>query len=308
MNEQFDKSATLDALTRASDRIAELEAQLEDRRASAPDAASRQVAVIGAAGRLASAASLQAYWDLLNSGDDAIRQPPEGRFDGLPRGSAPHLLAGYMDGIDLFDHRFFGIPADEARHMDPQQRLLLQVAFDAMQDAGLDVTALEGGRVGVYLGLAANTYGDSPGDPNPHMATGGQVSCAAGRLAYHFGFRGPVMTLDTACSSSLAAVHLAKQALRAGECDLALIGGSNLILSPDEHAVFAQLGLLAPEGPMARRKMPRKRSSTSAERAPAGYLVITAARIPGARRITLMTDNISPRPRNPRSVKFAATL
>jgi len=205
------------------------------------------VAVIGAALRFPGANDLDSYWQLLTSGQDAIRPPPAGRFDGMET-TAPHLLAGYLDEIARFDNRFFGIPTDEARHMDPQQRLLLEVAFDAMLHAGLDVTAWAGRRVGLFLGLAKNAYGEIPGDPSPFTATGGQVSCAAGRIAYHFGFRGPAITLDTACSSALTAAHLALRSLRAGECELALIGGSNLILSPDGHAVFAALGLLAPDG------------------------------------------------------------
>ncbi|HLO75167.1 MAG TPA: polyketide synthase, partial [Magnetospirillum sp.] len=212
-----------------------------------PAPAAEPVAIIGAALRFPGADDLAEYWRLLSGGTVAITEPPPGRFDAMPS-KAPHLLAGYLGDVARFDNRFFGIPTDEARHMDPQQRLLLEVAFDAMLNAGLDVAGLAGRRVGVYLGLAKNAYGEHPGNPSPFSATGGQVSCAAGRLAYHFGFRGPVLTVDTACSSALVAAHLAIRALRAGECELALIGGCNLILSPDGHAVFAELGLLAPDG------------------------------------------------------------
>ncbi|MBC7953236.1 MAG: amino acid adenylation domain-containing protein, partial [Rhodospirillaceae bacterium] len=231
-----------ETLQAAYQRIEELEAgTAQPRDTAAP------VAIVGAALRFPGAVDLDTYWDLLTGGGDAITEPPAGRFDGMATKS-PHLLAGYLDDIARFDNRFFGIPTDEACHMDPQQRLLLEVAFDAMLNAGIDVTAWAGRKVGVYLGLAKNAYGEFPGNPSPFSATGGQVSCAAGRVAYHFGFRGPVLTVDTACSSALVATHLAMRALRAGECDLALVGGSNLILSPDGHAVFAELGLLAPDG------------------------------------------------------------
>ncbi|MEM8664253.1 MAG: polyketide synthase, partial [Pseudomonadota bacterium] len=223
--------ATLQA---ASARIAQLEAErgaLEaerDRLAAETGEARGPVAIVGTALRFPGAATLSEYWELLLSGGDAITEPPPGRFAGLPRPPAPHLLAGYLHDIARFDHALFSIAPDEARHMDPQQRHLLELTFAALVDAGIPPQDLADRAVGVFLGLAKNFYGERPGNPSAHSATGGLVSCAAGRIAHQFSFAGPAMVVDTACSSALVAIHLAVRALRAGEIDTAIVGASNL--------------------------------------------------------------------------------
>ena len=241
----MNRTEILHTLQRASERIASLEAEVE--RLREPQS-HRPVAIIGTALRFPGASNLEDYWSLLTGGGDAIGTPPAGRFKGQPRPNAPHFLAGYLAEIARFDAALFAIAPDEARHMDPQQRHLLELSFAALLDAGIDPFGLEGERVGVFLGLAKNAYGDRPGAQSPHTATGGLVSSAAGRIAFHFGLRGPAMVVDTACSSALASLHLAVRSLRERECDLALVGASNLILSGDGHAVFAELGLLSPDG------------------------------------------------------------
>ncbi len=157
----------------------------------------------------------------------------------------------YLSDVDLFDAASFGIPAEEARCVDPQQRMLLTKARDALDDAG--ITDRRGTRAAVFVSVTAPEYGlaairNGIAEFSPAMSTGTVVSAAAGRVATALGLSGPALTLDTACSSTLTAVHLAGRALRAGECDVALVGASHLLLSPVTTGVFASAGLLSPSG------------------------------------------------------------
>ena len=244
------EQAYLDTLRNAYARIKQLEGQLQP-------ALAAPVAVVGMACRLPGGADdLAKYWDLLAAGRDAITEMPAGRWpaeylDPTPNtpGRAYTTQAGYLTKIDGFDHRFFGIAAEEALLLDPQQRLLLEVTAEALHHAGLPFDQLENTRTGVFIGAAKNKYADaSPADSGPYTATGTTVAPLAGRLSYFLGLHGPCMTLDTACSSSLLAVHLALQSLRSGESDYALVGGVNLLLSPEGHISFSQLKALAPDG------------------------------------------------------------
>ena len=138
--------------------------------------------------------------------------------------------------------------------MDPQQRLLLETTWEALEDGQTDPTGLEGQRVGVYVGMGLSDYGrrtllqPSASDMDAYAGTGTFTSVAAGRIAYALGLRGPALAVHTACSSSLVAVHLAIQALRSGQIDLAVAGGVNLLLSPQPSVYFSKLGALSPEG------------------------------------------------------------
>ena len=146
------------------------------------------------------------------------------------------------------------ISAPEAEALDPQQRLLLEVAWEALEHAGQDVDALKGSATGVFVGLCGSDYagrevrsGD-PGRIGPYSLTGNASSTAAGRISYVFGFEGPCLVVDTACSSSLVAIHLACQALRNRECDLALAGGITVMATPATFIEFTRHNGLSPDG------------------------------------------------------------
>lgn len=208
-----------------------------------------------------------AFWAALRSGravpDEARDLPADSlgrpRWDTAAADLAPltaTLENGvYLDGVDLFDAGYFGLDAEEAVHLDPQQRLLLEVTVQALADANLTLDALRRRRVGVYVGLSTAEYnfaglrnGLGKDDLSAYMGTGTALSAASGRIALALGVQGPVLTLDTACSSALTATHLAAAALRDGECDVALVGVSHLLLSPFTSEVFAKAGMVSPTG------------------------------------------------------------
>jgi len=139
---------------------------------------------------------------------------------------------GFIDQVAGFDPLFFGISPREAKDMDPQQRLALELAWEALEDAGIVPAALKGSRTAVYMGLLFQDYKIlqsrlGPQSVTGYSNTGGSHSILSNRLSYQLGLQGPSLTVDAACSSSLVAVHLGCQALRNGECDLALVGGVN---------------------------------------------------------------------------------
>ncbi|MEU9691967.1 SDR family NAD(P)-dependent oxidoreductase [Amycolatopsis japonica] len=204
------------------------------------------IAIVGVGCRLPGGAdSPERYWRLLEAGRDGIREVPEDRWETPARG-------GFLDDIAGFDAEFFGITPGEAETMDPQQRMLLEVAWAALEHAGIPPSTLRGSRTGVFVGLSAGEYGHltmaDPAAVDVWSATGAATSIAANRLSYLFDLRGPSLTLDTACSSSLVAVHQAVQSLRRGECGTALVTGVNLLLSPAVTASFERAGVLAPDG------------------------------------------------------------
>ncbi|MEU2256785.1 HAD-IIIC family phosphatase [Nocardia xishanensis] len=233
--------------------------------AAAPEAAPTDdadddaIAILSMSCRFPGAAdSPEALWRLLDGNGDALTEMPPGRWDidGLydPDTSAPGkaytFRGGYVDGIDRFDAAFFGIGPREAAVMDPQQRVMLQLAWEAIERSGRDPRTLHGSETGVYLGVYSTGYlaDVAPEQLNGQVGTGLSPSVASGRIAYTLGLHGPAVTLDTACSSSIVAVHLAMQALRAGECDLALAGGATLLMSPTAHIELSRLGVLSPTG------------------------------------------------------------
>ncbi len=219
---------------------------------------SRPLAVVGMGCRFPAGHGPEAYFESLRRGEDSIRDRPPVPRPGWPAPEEPLGLpaAGYLDhDVSAFDPGFFGISPREAASIDPQQRLLLEVAWEALEHAGIDPRSLEGTRTGVFVGLAGNDYAQMQLASerasellNPHFASGIGHSMASGRIAYLLGLQGPAVSVDTACSSSLVATHLACQSLRAGESDLALAAGSNLILSTDLTVAFQQSRMLAPDG------------------------------------------------------------
>ncbi|MFE3220835.1 acyltransferase domain-containing protein [Streptomyces antimycoticus] len=214
------------------------------------------IALVGVGCRLPGAPDPQSYWRLLVDGTHAVgtvpplrRQWSEGDGDGvLP------LWGGYLDGIDLFDPLFFGISPREATAMDPQQRLVLELAWEALEDAGVPPGGLVGSDTGVFMGSSWSDYAamahqtGSRDGIGPHTATGTHDSIIANRVSYVLGLQGPSMAVDTACSSSLVAVHLACQAIRAGESELALAGGVNLNFFADHFRAMDQTGALSSDG------------------------------------------------------------
>jgi acyl transferase domain-containing protein len=219
------------------------------------------IAIVGLSCRFPGSRDPAAFWRVLSEGVDTVKEVPDGRWDKNayydPDPSAPGkmhaLYGGFLDQVDLFDPGFFGISGREAETMDPQQRLLLEVTWEALENAGIASTGLRGSPTGVFVGITTSDYArlavanDSIA-LDVYTATGGALNVAAGRLSHVFGLNGPAMAVDTACSSSLVAVHLACQSLRGRECDLALAGGVNLLLTPEAFVCFAKWGMMAPDG------------------------------------------------------------
>lgn len=218
------------------------------------------IAVIGLGLRFPGAEHPEEFWQLLRDGVDAIQEVPSDRWDQdsfydpdpSANGKAITRWGGFLDRVDLFDPQFFGISPREAGRMDPQQRLLLEVAWEALEHAGLAVDKLAGTTTGVFVGISSYDYSsfqfEDPQNIDAYSGTGNAHSIAANRLSYLLDLRGPSMAVDTACSSSLVAVHLACRSLQTGESNLALVGGVNLMLTPDLTITFSQARLMAADG------------------------------------------------------------
>jgi len=205
----------------------------------------------------------ESFWNLLKNGSDAVREIPsdrwdvEGFFDPNPEtpGKMYTRHGAFLDEVDRFDARFFGITPREAIGMDPQQRLLLEVTWEALEQAGIAPDRLRGTSTGVFVGISTQDYAtlrlqriDLVEEIDPYSGTGNTASIAAGRLSYVLGLHGPTLAVDTACSSSLVALHLACQSLRQNECRQAIVGGVNLILAPLSTIYFCKLKALARDG------------------------------------------------------------
>ncbi|MEU8384993.1 beta-ketoacyl synthase N-terminal-like domain-containing protein, partial [Streptosporangium sp. NPDC048865] len=219
---------------------------------ASPPATGEPIAIVGMACRYPGGIdSPESLWRLVDAGVDAVSALPADRGWRMGTLAADHP-GGFLHDAGDFDAAFFGISPREALAMDPQQRLALEVAWEAVERAGIPPSSLEGTRTGVYLGAMAQDYGvrmhEASGDAEGYTLTGTSPSVLSGRVAYTLGLEGPAITVDTACSSSLVGLHLAAQGLRSGECSLALAGGVTVMSTPGIFLEFAKQGGLSPDG------------------------------------------------------------
>ncbi len=243
-------------------RLALLALDLQSKLDAAARGTVEPIAIVGLGCRFPGGVdSPEAFWGLLQSGTDAIREIPASRWDvdALydPDPDAAGKIAtrwgGFIDDVDRFDAQFFGIAPREANSMDPQQRLLLEVSWEALEHAGYPPDGLAGSATGVFVGICNSDYYQLLLESDPtlidaYLATGAAYSVCSGRISYLLGLQGPSLSIDTACSSSLVAVHLACQSLRRGECDLALAGGVNALLSPKSTMAASRARMMAADG------------------------------------------------------------
>ncbi|MFJ6208615.1 beta-ketoacyl synthase N-terminal-like domain-containing protein [Lysinibacillus sp. NPDC092081] len=217
------------------------------------------IAIIGMHGVFAEASDLHQYWVNLRDKKDVIKEIPLDHWDYRPwYDSDPEVKdktyckwGSFIDDVDKFDASFFNISPREAEWMDPQLRLLMQSIYATGEDAGY-INRLRGTNTGVFIGACFHDYADKIAEMNlsvdPHMGTGNATTVLSNRISFAFDFKGPSLTMDTACSSSLFALHYACRSLRDRECDMAFVGGANLLLSSWHYRYFCSIGALSPTG------------------------------------------------------------
>src|SRR3954471_23673162 len=228
-----------------------------------PSRHAEPIAIVGIGCRFPGGANdPQQFWRLLTDGVDAITTVPPDRWharafydpDPATPGKTYASQGGFISDIDMFDASFFGMSPREATRADPQQRILMEVAYEAIEDAGMAPERIAGTNSGVFVGIATLDYGGIQTSTterrsiNAYTNLGLALCIAANRLSYLFDLHGPSLAVDTACSSSLVATHLACQSIWNGECEMALTAGVNLILRPEGTIGFSKASMLAPDG------------------------------------------------------------
>ncbi|WP_247194707.1 polyketide synthase [Streptomyces scabiei] len=219
----------------------------------------RPVAIVGIDCRFPGAPDTAAYWDMLMRSGDGVEKVPRQRWDARAfhsragaEGHSNTTEGGFISDPDAFDNEFFTVSPREAAAMDPQQRLLLQCAWRAVEDAGVAPQRLAGTNTGVFVGIMGNEWAHlhmtDYAQVTAQLGSGNGYCMTANRVSYHLDLKGPSLAVDTACSSSLVAVHLACNALLAGECDTAIAAGVNVALTPALGIFYTQAGLSAPDG------------------------------------------------------------
>ncbi|XP_029385510.1 uncharacterized protein pks1 [Echeneis naucrates] len=218
------------------------------------------IAVVGIGCNFPGGEGLDNFWKVLLEGKNCTVDIPADRFDTTywydaddsKPGKTQTTKAALIEGFNEFDHKFFGITEAEADFMDPQQKLLLHCAYRALEDAGIAMERISGSKTGVYIGLMNRDYemlrSNSPSTITHYNGTGTAMSVAANRISFTFNLTGPSFAIDSACSSSLVAVHLACQAIKQGDCEMALCGGVNCIIEPRVFVALSKAKMISPEG------------------------------------------------------------
>ncbi len=247
-----------EALIKAAEKIRELDLELKKSKEQ------KEIAIIGYNCRFPGGANnSRLFWEKLSRGYDAVTEIKPDRFeadaffseDTQEKGKMYTRYAAFLDeDIKKFDNVHFEISTVEAVSVDPQQKLLLEVSWEALENSGLDIEALKGSKTGVFIGIDAVDYVNremitgNVKEIEPYSLVGVSSHSAAGRLSYFYDFKGPAACLSTACSSSLMAMNLAVDSLRNGQCDLAVVGGVNLMLGPEAYVGLSQFHALSPDG------------------------------------------------------------
>jgi acyl transferase domain-containing protein len=257
MDQLANRIGQLSPLQRAAFLVKEAQGKLE----ALQRAQTEPIAIVGMSCRFPGGANdTESFWRILADGVNAIREIPNDRwsaeafYDPDPRapGKMNTRWGGFLDRIDEFDNTFFAISNQEAARMDPQQRLMLELAWEAMEDAGLAPEKLAGTPTSVYVGCSISEYGlfflSDLSLTDAYVGIGTSLSIIANRISYAYDFRGPSVALDSACSSSLVGVHLACQSLRSGESRCALVGGVNLTLTPPPLINLTKAGFNSADG------------------------------------------------------------